>query len=214
MRRVTRLLELLRPLVVLLGRGTRSAAARPLRAVLRRAIGRERYERLRVAVWVRTKQAVRIDPLHADILPLIERLEGEGRLTAGAARSCGPWPWAFGPRRDGKRGLRGRAERDARRFDVSKIFGPRDGVARYSFSLLRALAEESEERGGTPALRLYSLGAEADSRSWRRLLDELPGDARRGPGRWPLRRDVDVFHIPSFSDPAASTARWSSRSTT
>ncbi len=87
-------------------------------------------------------------------------------------------------------------------FDVSKIFGPRDGVARYSASLLQALAEEAEERGGTPALHLYSLGAEADSRSWRGLLDELPANARRGPGRWPRRRDVDLFHIPSFSDPA------------
>ena len=85
MRRVTRLLELLRPLVVLLGRGSRSAAARPLRAVLRRAIGGERYERLRLAVWVRTKRAVRVDPLHADILPLIEQLDGEGSLMAGAA---------------------------------------------------------------------------------------------------------------------------------
>lgn len=87
-------------------------------------------------------------------------------------------------------------------FDVSKIFGPRDGVARYSASLLQALAEEAEERGGTPALRLYSLGAEADSRAWKRLLDELPGDVRKGPGRWPRRSDLDLFHIPSFSDPS------------
>ncbi len=87
-------------------------------------------------------------------------------------------------------------------FDVSKIFGPRDGVARYSVSLLQALAEEAEARGGTPALYLYSLGAEVGSRAWRRLLEELPGNVRRGPGRWPRRRDLDLFHIPSFSDPA------------
>jgi len=87
-------------------------------------------------------------------------------------------------------------------FDVSKIFGPRDGVARYSVSLLQALAEEAEERGGTPALRLYPLGAEPDSRAWKRLLDELPGNVRKGTGRWPRRADLDLFHIPSFSDPA------------
>ncbi|MCY3928788.1 MAG: glycosyltransferase family 1 protein [Acidobacteria bacterium] len=87
-------------------------------------------------------------------------------------------------------------------FDVSKIFGPPDGVARYSVSLLQALAEEAEERGGTPALHLYSLGAEADSAAWKALLDELPRNVRKGPGRWPRRRDLDLFHIPSFSDPA------------
>lgn len=87
-------------------------------------------------------------------------------------------------------------------FDVSKIFGPRDGVARYSVSLLQALAEEAEERDGTPALHLYSLGAEPDGPAWKRLLDGLPAGVRRGPGRWPRRRDVDVFHVPSFSDPA------------
>ena len=87
-------------------------------------------------------------------------------------------------------------------FDVSKIFGPRDGVARYSVSLLQALAEEAEARGGTPALHLYSLGADVGSRAWRRLLEELPGNVRRGPGRWPRRRHADLFHIPSFSDPA------------
>lgn len=84
--RATRLLDLLRPLVVLLGRCTRSAAAQPLRLGLRRAIGSERYERLRLSVWVRTKQAVRVDPLHADILPLIEQLDCEGHLMAGAAK--------------------------------------------------------------------------------------------------------------------------------
>ncbi|MCY3969872.1 MAG: hypothetical protein OXG74_08050 [Acidobacteria bacterium] len=101
---MTRLLELLRPLVVLLGRGTRSAAARPLRAVLRRAVGSERYERLRLAVWVRTKHAVRVDPLHADILPLIEQLDGGGHLTVGAARRL----------RAVAQGIRAEANREAR----------------------------------------------------------------------------------------------------
>ncbi len=86
MRQATRLLDLLRPFVVLLGRFTRSGAARPLRHLLRLVIGRERYDRLRLGVWVRTKQAVQVDPLHEDILPLIEQLDGEGHLMAGAAK--------------------------------------------------------------------------------------------------------------------------------
>ena len=86
MPQVTRLLDLLRPFVVLLGRFTRSGAARPLRYLLRKVIGRDRYDRLRLGVWVRTKQAVQVDPLHADILPLIEQLDGKGHLMAGAAK--------------------------------------------------------------------------------------------------------------------------------
>lgn len=87
-------------------------------------------------------------------------------------------------------------------FDVSKVFGPGDGVARYSVSLLEAIAQEAEERGGAPALHLYSMGAATDSRAWKRLLDELPGNVRRGPGQGPRRRDVDLLHVLSFSDPA------------
>lgn len=104
MRQVTRLLDLLRPFVVLLGRFTRSDAARPLRYLLRLVIGRERYERFRVGVWVRTKQAVRVDPLHADILPLIEQLDGGGHLTMGAARRL----------RAVAQGIRAEAHREAR----------------------------------------------------------------------------------------------------
>lgn len=104
MRQVTRLLDLLRPFVVLLGRFTRSDAARPLRYLLRLVIGRERYERLRVGVWVRTKQAVRVDPLHADILPLIEQLDDGGHLTVGAARRL----------RVVAQGIRAEANREAR----------------------------------------------------------------------------------------------------
>ncbi len=86
MRQVNGLLDLLRPFVVLLGRFTRSGAAWPLRRLLRLVIGRERYDRFRLGVWVRTKEAVRVDPLHADVLPLIAQLESEGRLRDGAAR--------------------------------------------------------------------------------------------------------------------------------
>lgn len=87
-------------------------------------------------------------------------------------------------------------------FDVSKLFGPRDGVARYSASLLEALGQVSEERGGQPNLVLYALDAEVDAGGWKRLLGGLPGNVRRGPGRWPRRRDLDLFHIPTFADPA------------
>ena len=87
-------------------------------------------------------------------------------------------------------------------FDVSKLFGPRDGVARYSASLLEALAELSEDRSGRPCLVLYALDAEGDAGGWKRLLEGLPGNVRRGPGRWPRRRDLDLFHIPTFADPA------------
>lgn len=80
-----RCLALLRFLVGLLGRLSRSGAARPLRLGLRGVIGASRYDRLRFAVWVRTKEAVRMDPLHADVLPLIERLDSDGHLMAGAA---------------------------------------------------------------------------------------------------------------------------------
>ena len=85
MRRAIRFLELLRPLVVLLGRCMRFRAARPMRRLLRGVIGRDRYERLRVVLWVRTKEVVKVDPLHGDILPLIEQLDREGHLRSGAA---------------------------------------------------------------------------------------------------------------------------------
>lgn len=85
MRQATRLLELLRPLVVLLGHFTRSSAAWPMRRLLRRLLGRDRYERLRVGLWVRTKEVAKVDPLHGDILPLIEQLDRQGLLRNGAA---------------------------------------------------------------------------------------------------------------------------------
>ena len=104
MRQVTRLLDLLRPFVVLMGRFTRSAAARPMRRLLRLILGGDRYERLRLGVWVRTKQAVQVDPLHADILPLIEQLDGEGHLVVGAAKRL----------RAVAQGIRAEARREAR----------------------------------------------------------------------------------------------------
>ncbi len=87
-------------------------------------------------------------------------------------------------------------------FDVSKLFGPRDGVARYSESLLAALAELSAERGGVPSLRLFAEHADPDAGAWKRLLERFPGPVERGPGRRPRRGDLDLFHIPTFADPA------------
>jgi len=87
-------------------------------------------------------------------------------------------------------------------FDVSKLFGPRDGVSGYSASLLEALAELSAKSAGRLQLVLHALDAEVEPGAWRRLLGQLPGVVRRGPGRWPRRRDLDLFHIPTFADPA------------
>ena len=99
-----RMRSLLRPAGVLMGRFTRSGVARPLRLALRALIGRGLYERLRLAVWVRTKEIVRVDPLHADILPLIEQLDREGHLVAGAAKRL----------RSVAQGIRAEVRREAR----------------------------------------------------------------------------------------------------
>ncbi len=88
-------------------------------------------------------------------------------------------------------------------LDVSKLFGPRDGVARYTASLVEAIAELADERGGTPSLYLYPLNADVDASSWNELLARLPGGVRGGPRRWPRRSDVDLFHVPSFTDPGS-----------
>ena len=93
-----------RSLVRLLARSARSGVARPLRLTVFRILGRDRYDHLRVAVWARTKKAVKVDPLHADILPLIEQLDREGHLRAGAARRL----------RTVARGIRVEARREAR----------------------------------------------------------------------------------------------------
>jgi len=75
-----------REIAVALARFGRSGTARPLRLALRRVIGSGAYDRFRLAVWARARETANLDPLHADILPLIERLDGEGRLAPGAAR--------------------------------------------------------------------------------------------------------------------------------
>ncbi len=87
-------------------------------------------------------------------------------------------------------------------FDVSKLFGPPDGVARYSRSLLEALAAAAAASGTELELVLHVLGGDVGPGDWRRLLADLPGPVRRGAGRWPRRGDVDLFHVPSFADPA------------
>ena len=88
-------------------------------------------------------------------------------------------------------------------LDVSRLFGPRDGVARYTASLLEAIAELAKERGGTPSLYLYPLNADVDASAWKELLARLPGGVRSGARRWPRRDDVDLFHVPSFTDPGS-----------
>ena len=93
-----------RVIVAFLGRLARSGPARPLRLALRRVIGTGAYDRFRLAVWARAKEVVRVDPLHADILPLIEELDAAGRLRAGAARRL----------RSAARGIRAEVRREAR----------------------------------------------------------------------------------------------------
>ncbi|MCY3933202.1 MAG: hypothetical protein OXH70_15965 [Acidobacteria bacterium] len=93
-----------RVIVAFLGRLARSGPARPLRLALRRVIGTGAYDRFRLAVWARAKEVVRVDPLHADILPLIEKLDAAGRLRAGAARRL----------RSAARGIRAEVRREAR----------------------------------------------------------------------------------------------------
>lgn len=75
-----------------------------MRLALRRVVGVSAYDRLRLAVWSRAKQVVRVDPLHADILPLIEELDSAGHLRAGAARRL----------RSVAKGIRAEVRREAR----------------------------------------------------------------------------------------------------
>ena len=93
-----------RVIVAFLGRLARSGPARPLRLGLRRVVGATAYDRLRLAVWARAKKVVMVDPLHADILPLIDRLDGTGRLRSGAARRL----------RSVARGIRAEVRRETR----------------------------------------------------------------------------------------------------
>jgi len=75
-----------REIAVALARFGRSGSARPLRLALRRIVGTGAYDRFRLAVWARARKAANLDPLHADLLPLIARLDRDGRLAPGAAR--------------------------------------------------------------------------------------------------------------------------------
>ncbi len=92
-------------IVAFLGRLARSGPARPLRLALRRVVGAAAYDRFRLAVWTRAKEVAKVDPLHADIPPLIAQLENAGRLRSGAARRL----------RAVARGIRAEARREARR---------------------------------------------------------------------------------------------------
>lgn len=93
-----------RVIVAFLGRLARSGPAWPLRLALRRLIGTGAYDRFRLAVWARAKEVVKVDPLHADILPLIEELDAAGHLRAGAARRL----------RSVARGIRAEVRRETR----------------------------------------------------------------------------------------------------
>ncbi len=93
-----------RVIVAFLGRIARSGPALPLRLALRRMVGRSAYDRFRVAVWTRARKVEAVDPLHRDILPMIDRLESSGRLAVGAA----------GRLREVALGIRAEARRDAR----------------------------------------------------------------------------------------------------
>lgn len=93
-----------RDIVAFLGRLARSGPARPLRLALRSVVGVSAYDRFRLAVWARAQEVAQVDPLHADILPLIEQLDGAGRLRFGAARKL----------RSVARGIRAETRREAR----------------------------------------------------------------------------------------------------
>ncbi len=84
-------------------------------------------------------------------------------------------------------------------FDVAKVFGPRDGIASYTSSLLEVLATRAE-RGGEFSLHLYAGDVEAGPRDWDRALGHLPASAVPHPGRHPDRDDLDLFHTTSFTD--------------
>ncbi len=84
-------------------------------------------------------------------------------------------------------------------FDVAKVFGPRDGIASYTASLLDVLAARAES-GGEFSLHLYAGDADVEPEDWERALGHLPGSAVRHPGRHPDRDDLDLFHTTSFTD--------------
>ena len=84
-------------------------------------------------------------------------------------------------------------------FDVAKVFGPRDGIASYTTSLLDVLAARAESSGEF-SLHLYAGNGDVEPEGWERALGHLPGSAVRRPGRHPNRDDLDLFHTTSFTD--------------
>ena len=84
-------------------------------------------------------------------------------------------------------------------FDVAKVFGPRDGIASYTTSLLDVLADRARSSGGF-SLHLYAGDVDAEPEDWDRTLGHLPGSAIPHPGRQPDRDDLDLFHTTSFTD--------------
>ena len=86
-------------------------------------------------------------------------------------------------------------------FDVGKVFGPRDGIASYTTSLLEALAARLDDGRREFSLHLYAADFEVEPALWDRILGHLPGSAVRHPGRSPVDHDLDLFHTTSFTDP-------------
>ena len=84
-------------------------------------------------------------------------------------------------------------------FDVAKVFGPRDGIASYTTSLLDVLAAR-EESSGEFSLHLYAGNGDVEPEGWERALGHLPGSAVRRSGRHPNQDDLDLFHTTSFTD--------------
>lgn len=84
-------------------------------------------------------------------------------------------------------------------FDVAKVFGPRDGIASYTTSLLEVLAARAESSGEF-SLHLYAGDVDAGPGDWEQALGHLPASAMRHPSRHPDRDDLDLFHTTSFTD--------------
>jgi alpha-1,3-rhamnosyl/mannosyltransferase len=84
-------------------------------------------------------------------------------------------------------------------FDVAKVFGPRDGIASYTTSLLDILADRAQSSGGF-SLHLYAGDVDAEPEDWERTLGHLPGSVVPHPGRHPDQDDLDLFHTTSFTD--------------
>ncbi len=84
-------------------------------------------------------------------------------------------------------------------FDVAKVFGPRDGIASYTKSLLDELADRAHGSGRF-SLHLYAGDVDAAPEDWERALGHLPSSAVPHPGGRPDCDDLDLFHTTSFTD--------------